>query len=94
MSTDLKRRNIPFSPPDMTEVEAKLAAEAIMSGWITTGPKTKEFEKKISAYVNTEKTVCLNSATAAMEFALRLIGVWALKMRSSCQHIPIQLRLR
>ena len=59
----------------MTEVEAKLAAEAIMSGWITTGPKTKEFEKKISAYVNTEKTVCLNSATAAMEFALRLIGV-------------------
>lgn len=75
MSTDLKRRNIPFSPPDMTEVEAKLAAEAIMSGWITTGPKTKEFEKKISAYVNTEKTVCLNSATAAMEFALRLIGV-------------------
>ena len=75
MSTDLKRRNIPFSPPEMTEVEAKLAAEAIMSGWITTGPKTKEFEKKISAYVNTEKTVCLNSATAAMEFALRLIGV-------------------
>lgn len=71
----MKRRNIPFSPPDMTEVEAKLAAEAIMSGWITTGPKTKEFEKKISAYVNTEKTVCLNSATAAMEFALRLIGV-------------------
>lgn len=59
----------------MTEVEAKLAAEAIMSGWITTGPKTKEFEKKISTYVNTEKTVCLNSATAAMEFALRLIGV-------------------
>lgn len=70
-----KLRNIPFSPPDMTEEEVKLAAEAIMSGWITTGPKTKEFERKISAYVHTDKTVCLNSATAAMELALRLIGV-------------------
>lgn len=75
MSTDLKRRNVFFSPPDMTEAEAKLVIEAIMSGWITTGPKTKEFEKKISAYVHTDKTVCLNSATAAMELALRLIGV-------------------
>ena len=75
MSTDLKRRNVFFSPPDMTEAEAKLVIEAIMSGWITTGPKTKEFEKKISAYVHTNKTVCLNSATAAMELALRLIGV-------------------
>ena len=70
-----KLRNIPFSPPDMTEEEVKLAAEAILSGWITTGPKTKEFERKISAYVHTDKTVCLNSATAAMELALRLIGV-------------------
>ena len=75
MSTGLKRRNVPFSPPDMTESEAMLATETIMSGWITTGPKTKEFEKKISAYVHTEKTVCLNSATAAMELALRLIDV-------------------
>lgn len=64
-----------FSPPDMTETETRLVVEAIMSGWITTGPKTKEFEKKISAYVHTDKTVCLNSATAAMELALRLIGV-------------------
>lgn len=70
-----KLRNIPFSPPDMTEEEVKLAAEAILSGWITTGPKTKEFERRISAYVHTDKTVCLNSATAAMELALRLIGV-------------------
>lgn len=70
-----KLRNIPFSPPDMTEKEVKLAAEAILSGWITTGPKTKEFERRISAYVHTDKTVCLNSATAAMELALRLIGV-------------------
>ena len=70
-----KLRNVPFSPPDMSEAEAKLASEAILSGWITTGPKTKEFEKKIATYVGTNKAVCLNSATAAMEMALRLIGV-------------------
>jgi len=70
-----KLRNVPFSPPDMSVAEAKLASEAILSGWITTGPKTKEFEKKIAAYVGTNKAVCLNSATAAMEMALRLIGV-------------------
>ena len=72
---NMKLKNIPFSPPDMSEAEAKLASEAILSGWITTGPKTKEFEKKIAAYVGTNKAVCLNSATAAMEMALRLIGV-------------------
>lgn len=72
---NMKLRNIPFSPPDMTEEEAKLASEAILSGWITTGPKTKEFERQIAAYVGTPKAVCLNSATAAMEMALRLIGV-------------------
>jgi len=72
---NMKLRNIPFSPPDMSEAEAQLASEAILSGWITTGPKTKEFEKKIAAYVGTNKAVCLNSATAAMEMALRLIGV-------------------
>ena len=71
----MKLRNIPFSPPDMTVEEAKLASEAILSGWITTGPKTKEFEKQIAEYVGTQKAVCLNSATAAMEMALRLIGV-------------------
>ena len=71
----MKLRNIPFSPPDMSEAEAKLASEAILSGWITTGPKTKEFERQIAAYLGTRKTVCLNSATAAMEIALRLIGV-------------------
>lgn len=68
-------RNVPFSPPDMTEEEAQLASEAILSGWITTGPKTKDFERQIAAYVGTNKAVCLNSATAAMEMALRLIGV-------------------
>ena len=72
---NLKLRDIPFSPPDMSEAEAKLASEAILSGWITTGPKTKEFERQIAAYIGTNKAVCLNSATAAMEMALRLIGV-------------------
>ena len=72
---NLKLRNIPFSPPDMSEAEAKMATEAILSGWITTGPKTKEFERQIAAYIGTNKAVCLNSATAAMEMALRLIGV-------------------
>jgi len=68
-------RNIPFSPPDMTELEAKMASEAILSGWITTGPKTKEFERRISDWCQTCKVVCLSSATAAMETALRLLGV-------------------
>ena len=72
---NMKLRNIPFSPPDMTETEAKLASDAILSGWITTGPKTKEFERLIALVCGTQKAVCLNSATAAMEMALRLIGV-------------------
>ena len=59
----------------MTEQEAKLASEAILSGWITTGPKTKEFERQIAAYIGTPRAVCLNSATAAMTMVLRLIGV-------------------
>lgn len=66
---------IQLSPPDITQVEIDQVVEALKSGWITTGPKTKEFEKKISEYVNTKKTVCLNSATAAMEMTLRLLGV-------------------
>lgn len=72
---NLKLRNIPFSPPDMTEQEAALVREAILSGWITTGPKTKELERQISEFVHTNKTVCLNSATAAMEMVLHLLGV-------------------
>ena len=72
---NLKLRNIPFSPPDMTEKEAALVREAILSGWITTGPKTKQLEKEISEFVHTDKTVCLNSATAAMEMVLHLLGV-------------------
>ena len=71
----LKRRNVPFSPPDMTEAEAAEVREAILSGWITTGPRTKKLESVISEYVHTDKTVCLNSATAAMEMVLHLLGV-------------------
>lgn len=72
---NMRLRNIPFSPPDMTEAEAKEVREAILSGWITTGPRTKKLEKLISEYVHTGKTVCLNSATASMEMVLRLLGV-------------------
>ena len=72
---NMKLMNVPFSPPDMTEEEVNEVREAIVSKWITTGPKTKEFERKISEYVGTDKTVCLNSATAAMEMALHLLGV-------------------
>ena len=68
-------RNVPFSPPDMSEAEILEVADALRSGWITTGPKTKEFERQIAAYVGTKKAVCLNSATAALEMALRLAGV-------------------
>ena len=71
----MKLRNIPFSPPDMTEAEAKEVREAILSGWITTGPRTKKLEQEISEFVHTDKTVCLNSATAAMEMVLHLLGV-------------------
>lgn len=70
-----KLRNVPFSPPDMTEAEADEVREAILSGWITTGPRTKKLEKTISEYVGTEKTVCLNSATAAMEMVLHVMGI-------------------
>ena len=68
-------REIPFSPPDITEKEIELVAEALKSGWITTGPKTKEFERRISSFCGTEKAVCLNSATAALELTLRLLGI-------------------
>lgn len=72
---NVKSRNIPFSPPDMTEQEVAEVREAILSGWITTGPRTKKLEQQISAFVHTDKTVCLNSATASMEMALHLLGV-------------------
>lgn len=70
-----KLRNIPFSPPDMSESEANEVRDAILSGWITTGPRTKKLEKRIAEYVGVEKCVCLNSATAAMEMVLHLLGI-------------------
>lgn len=66
---------ISFSPPDITDAEAKEVAAALLSGWITTGPRTKKLERQISSFCNTEKTVCLNSATACMESVLRFLGV-------------------
>ena len=72
---NMKLRNIPFSPPDMTEQEVAEVREAILSGWITTGPRTKKLEQQISEFVHTDKTVCLKSATAAMEMVLHLLGV-------------------
>lgn len=67
--------NIPFSPPDITEAEIEEVCEALRSGWITTGPRTKEFERRIASYCGTEKAVCLNSATAALELNLRVLGI-------------------
>lgn len=71
----IKRRDISFSPPDITQEEIEEVVDTLKSGWITTGPKTKLFEKQIAEYCNTSRAVCLNSATAAMEMTLRLLGV-------------------
>lgn len=71
----MKLHNIPFSPPDVGAAEAQEVAQALLSGWITTGPRTKEFEREIAAYCHTKKAVCLNSATACMELILRVLGV-------------------
>ena len=68
-------KNIPFSPPDITDVEIENVREVLESGWITTGPKTKEFERKIADYCNTNRAICFNSATAGMEMTLRLLGI-------------------
>lgn len=67
--------NIKFSPPDITQLEIDEVVDALKSGWITTGPKTKKLEEKLSEFTNTNKTCCLNSATAAMELTLRMLGV-------------------
>ncbi|MCU9810323.1 DegT/DnrJ/EryC1/StrS family aminotransferase [Paraclostridium sp. AKS81] len=67
--------NIPFSPPDITDVEINNVVEVLKSGWITTGPKTKEFERKIAGYCTTNRAICLNSATAGMEMTLRVLGI-------------------
>ena len=71
----METRKIIFSPPDITEAEIEAVAEALRSGWITTGPRTKELEKRIAAYLGTNKAVALNSATAAEELNLRILGI-------------------
>lgn len=71
----MKKMNIPFSPPDMSELEIQEVADTIKSGWITTGPKTKELERQIAAYVGVNRCVCLNSQTACGEMALRVLGI-------------------
>ncbi|MDO4614336.1 MAG: DegT/DnrJ/EryC1/StrS family aminotransferase [Lachnospiraceae bacterium] len=68
-------KTIPFSPPDMSAAEIEEVVKTLESGWITTGPRTKEFEKRIAEYVHTDKAVCLNSCTAAEELNLRVLGV-------------------
>ena len=80
MSNDDIRKNVParviqFSPPDISELEINEVAEALRSGWITTGPRTKELERRLAEYCHTSKTVCLNSATAAEELNFRICGI-------------------
>lgn len=75
MTEEITKMNIPFSPPDITDAEIHEVIDTLKSGWITTGPKTKLFEKRLAEYCGTSKVVCLNSATAALEMTLRLLGI-------------------
>ncbi|WP_078593642.1 DegT/DnrJ/EryC1/StrS family aminotransferase [Evansella clarkii] len=75
MINSTARRNILFSPPDISDVEIEEVIKTLKSGWVTTGPRTKEFEKRIAEYIGTKKAVCLNSATSAMELTLRILGI-------------------
>lgn len=75
MSIELKKRNIPFSPPDISELEIQEVVEALKSGWITTGPRTKELERRLAEYCHTSRVVCLGSATAAEELNFRVCGI-------------------
>ncbi len=70
-----EKQNIPFSPPDISEAEVQEVAEALRSGWITTGPRTKQLEKNIASYVGAPRAVCLNSQTACQEMALHIMGI-------------------
>ena len=73
----MMKYTIPFSPPDLTQAEIDEVIDTLKSGWITTGPKTKKLEVALSAYTQTARTVCLNSATAALELILRILGIGA-----------------
>lgn len=75
VKTEIMKRSIPFSPPDISELEINEVAEALRSGWITTGPRTKELEKRLAKYCHTSKVVCLNSATASEELNFRICGI-------------------
>lgn len=68
-------RKISFSPPDISDLEINEVIEALKSGWITTGPRTKELERKLASYCGTDRLVCLGSATAAEELNLRVLGI-------------------
>lgn len=72
---ELVRRSIPFSPPDISDLEEREVIEALRSGWITTGPRTKELERRLAEFCHTSKVVCLNSATAAEELNFRICGI-------------------
>ena len=71
----MSRKNIQFSPPDISEAEINEVCDALRSGWITTGPRTKELEKRLADFCHTDKVVCLSSATAAEELNLRILGM-------------------
>lgn len=71
----MENRVVSFSPPDISELEIAEVAEALRSGWITTGPRTKKLENLLAEYYHTNKVVCLNSATAAEELNLRVLGI-------------------
>lgn len=73
--SEIKKMDIPFSPPDISDAEIEQVVEALRSGWITTGPKTKQLEKEIAEFLGTNRAACLNSSTAAMEMTLRLLEV-------------------
>ncbi len=72
---EMNKRNIPFSPPDISDLEINEVVETLKSGWITTGPRTKQLEKRLAAFCHTSKVVCLNSATAAEELNFRICGI-------------------
>ena len=71
----IKKQNIPFSPPDIGDAEIAEVIDTLKSGWITTGPKTKELESKLAAFIGTPRVACTSSATCALECALRLLGI-------------------
>ena len=75
VKTKIMERKIPFSPPDISELEINEVAEALRSGWITTGPRTKELERRLAEFCHTSKVVCLNSATASEELNFRICGI-------------------